>query len=117
MPYIKVGQENSGSIDLYYEDHGSGRPVVLIHGYPLSGRAWDRQLPVLLEHRHRVITYARRGFGEASQPNTGYDYDTFANDLRLLLETLDLREAPLAGHSLGTAEATRDRSRLASGRR
>ena len=73
MPYIKVGQENSGSIDLYYEDHGSGRPVVLIHGYPLSGRAWDKQVPVLLEHGRRVITYDRRGFGKSSQPTAGYD--------------------------------------------
>ena len=86
MPYIKVGQENSGAIDLYYEDHGSGRPVVLIHGYPLSGRAWDKQVPVLLEHGRRVITYDRRGFGKSSQPTAGYDYDTFANDLHTLLE-------------------------------
>ena len=107
MPYIKVGQENSGSIDLYYEDHGSGRPVVLIHGYPLSGRAWDRQIPVLLEHGRRVITYDRRGFGKSSQPTTGYDYDTFANDLHTLLETLDLRDVTLVGHSMGTGEVTR----------
>src|SRR5947207_13851586 len=107
MPYIKVGQENSGAIDLYYEDHGSGRPVVLIHGYPLSGRAWDKQIPVLLEHGHRVITYDRRGFGKSSQPTTGYDYDTFANDLHTLLETLDLRDATLVGHSMGTGEVTR----------
>jgi non-heme chloroperoxidase len=116
MPYIKVGQENSGSIDLYYEDHGSGRPVVLIHGYPLSGRAWDRQLPVLLEHRYRVITYDRRGFGKSSQPTTGYDYDTFANDLRILLETLDLREVTLVGHSMGTGEVTRYLGRFGSAR-
>jgi non-heme chloroperoxidase len=107
MPYIKVGQENSGSIDLYYEDHGSGRPVVLIHGYPLSGRAWDKQVPVLLEHGHRVITYDRRGFGKSSQPTTGYDYDTFANDLHTLLHTLGLREVTLVGHSMGTGEVTR----------
>jgi len=116
MPYIKVGQENSGSIDLYYEDHGSGRPVVLIHGYPLSGRAWDRQFPVLLEHRYRVITYDRRGFGKSSQPTTGYDYDTFANDLRILLETLDLREVTLVGHSMGTGEVTRYLGRFGSAR-
>jgi non-heme chloroperoxidase len=78
MPYVNVGQENSGSTDLYYEDHGSGPPVVLIHGYPLSGRAWDKQLPVLLEADRRVITYDRRGFGRSSQPTSGYDYDTFA---------------------------------------
>ena len=107
MPYIKVGQENSGSIDLYYEDHGSGQPIVLIHGYPLSGRAWDKQLPVLLDDGRRVITYDRRGFGKSSQPVTGYDYDTFAADLNTLLETLDLRDAILVGHSMGTGEVTR----------
>jgi len=116
MPYIKVGQENSGSIELFYEDHGAGRPVVLIHGYPLSGRAWDRQVPVLLENGHRVITYDRRGFGKSSQPATGYDYDTFAGDLRTLLETLDLREVTLAGHSMGTGEVTRYLSRYGSAR-
>lgn len=107
MPYIKVGQENSGSINLYYEDHGSGQPVVLIHGYPLSGRAWDKQLPVLLEKGYRVITYDRRGFGNSSQPALGYDYDTFANDLNQVMETLDLRDATLVGHSMGTGEVTR----------
>src|SRR5207245_571174 len=116
MPYIKVGQENSGAIDLYYEDHGSGRPVVLIHGYPLSGRAWDKQVPVLLEEGHRVITYDRRGFGRSSQPTTGYDYDTFADDLRKLLETLDLRDVTLVGHSMGTGEVTRYLGRSGSGR-
>jgi non-heme chloroperoxidase len=107
MPYVKVGQENSGSIELYYEDHGSGRPVVLIHGYPLSGRAWDKQVPVLMEDGRRVITYDRRGFGKSSQPTTGYDYDTFASDLHVLLETLDLRDVTLVGHSMGTGEVTR----------
>lgn len=116
MPYIKVGQENSGSIDLYYEDHGSGRPVVLIHGYPLSGRAWDKQVPVLLEHGHRVITYDRRGFGKSDQPVTGYDYDTFATDLQQLMETLNLRDAIIAGHSMGTGEVTRYLSRYGSAR-
>src|SRR5207302_4003208 len=100
MPYIAVGRENSGPIELYYEDHGSGRPVVLMHGYPLSGRAWDKQVPVLLDAGHRVITYDRRGFGKSSQPASGYDYDTFAADLNTLLEHLDLRDAVLAGHSM-----------------
>ena len=116
MPYITVGHENSGSIDLYYEDHGAGRPVVLIHGYPLSGRAWDRQVPVLLEDGHRVITYDRRGFGKSSQPVTGYDYDTFAADLHTLLEILDLREVTLVGHSMGTGEVTRYLGRYGSAR-
>ena len=107
MPYIHVGDENSGSIDLYYEDHGSGEPVVLIHGYPLSGRAWDKQLPVLLEAGRRVITYDRRGFGKSSQPTSGYDYDTFAGDLAALLNELDLHDATLVGHSMGTGEVTR----------
>jgi non-heme chloroperoxidase len=107
MPYIHVGDENSGSIDLHYEDHGSGPPVVLIHGYPLSGRAWDKQLPVLLQAGRRVITYDRRGFGKSSQPTSGYDYDTFAADLHALVEELDLRDATLVGHSMGTGEVTR----------
>src|SRR6202790_5520371 len=107
MPYITVGDENSGNIDLYYEYLGSGPPVVLIHGYPLSGRAWDKQIPVLLEAGRRVITYDRRGFGKSSQPTSGYDYDTFAADLKILIETLDLSDATLVGHSMGTGEVTR----------
>jgi non-heme chloroperoxidase len=107
MPYIKVGQENSGPIELYYEDHGSGMPVVLIHGYPLSSRAWDKQVPALLEDGRRVITYDRRGFGKSSQPATGYDFDTFAADLHMIMDILDLREATLVGHSMGTGEVTR----------
>jgi non-heme chloroperoxidase len=107
MPYLSVGTENSGTVDLYYEDHGFGRPVVLIHGYPLSGRAWDKQVPVLLQAGHRVITYDRRGFGKSSQPTSGYDYDTFAADLNALMEALDLRGAVLVGHSMGTGEVTR----------
>ena len=107
MPTITVGRENSSDIEIYYEDHGAGQPVVLIHGYPLSGRAWDRQVPVLLEAGHRVSTYDRRGFGKSSQPATGYDYDTFAADLNMLLEHLDLRDAVLVGHSMGTGEVTR----------
>jgi len=107
MPKVTVGRENTGDVEIYYEDHGAGRPVVLIHGYPVSGRAWDKQVPALLEAGYRVITYDRRGFGASSQPATGYDYDTFAADLHTLLEHLDLREAVLAGHSMGTGEVTR----------
>src|SRR6202790_658130 len=102
MPYISVGKENSGSIDLYYEDHGSGRPVVLIHGFPLSGAAWEKQVLALLKAGYRTITYDRRGFGKSSQPTVGYDYDTFAADLHALLEHLDLTGIVLAGFSLGT---------------
>ena len=107
MPAITVGTENSGSIDLYYEDHGSGAPVVLIHGYPLSNRAWDKQVPVLLEAGHRVIAYDRRGMGASSKPASGYDWDTFAADLNVLIDTLGLEHATLVGHSMGTGEVTR----------
>jgi non-heme chloroperoxidase len=107
MPYINVGQENSGSIDLYYEDHGEGKPVVLIHGWPLSGRSWEMQVSALLASGHRVITYDRRGFGDSSRPTTGYDYDTLANDLHLLLTKLDLRNAALIGFSMGGGEIAR----------
>jgi len=116
MPYVNVGTENSGAIELYYEDHGSGPPVVLIHGYPLSGRAWDKQVPVLLDMGCRVITYDRRGFGKSSQPTTGYDYDTFAADLNALMEKLDLRNAVIVGHSMGTGEVTRYLGTYGSGR-
>jgi len=107
MPYVKVGEENSGHIKLHYEDYGAGEPIVLIHGYPLSGRAWDKQVPLLLDAGHRVITYDRRGFGNSSQPSTGYDYDTFASDLKTLLDELDIHEVTLVGHSMGTGEVTR----------
>jgi non-heme chloroperoxidase len=116
MPYLKVGQENTGSIELYYEDHGSGSPIVLIHGYPLSGRAWDKQVPMLLDDGRRVITYDRRGFGRSSQTAVGYNYDTFANDLHVLLESLDLHDVVLVGHSMGTGEVTRYLGRYGSAR-
>jgi non-heme chloroperoxidase len=107
MPFLSVGDENSGPIELFYEDHGSGSPVVMIHGYPLSGRAWDKQLTVLLAAGRRVITYDRRGFGKSSQPSFGYDYDTFAADLAALMDELDLQDATLIGHSMGTGEVIR----------
>ena len=107
MPYVSVGQENSGSIDLYYEDHGSGKPVILIHGWPLSGRSWEKQVPVLLEAGYRVITYDRRGFGDSSKPISGYDYDTLAEDLHKLITKLDLREVTLVGFSMGGGEVAR----------
>ena len=107
MSYITVGKENSTNIDLYYEDHGSGQPVVLIHGYPLSGASWEKQMPALLSAGHRVITYDRRGFGQSSQPTAGYDYDTFAEDLRKLVAKLELRDFALVGFSMGGGEVAR----------
>jgi pimeloyl-ACP methyl ester carboxylesterase len=116
MGRITVGQENSTPIELYYEDRGSGQPVVLIHGYPLDGHSWERQVPALLQAGHRVITYDRRGFGQSSQPSTGYDYDTFAADLNTVLETLDVRDAVLVGFSMGTGEVARYVARYGSSR-
>src|SRR3954453_2302247 len=107
MGTITVGQENSAPIDLYYEDQGSGRPVVLIHGWPFDGRSWEPQLHPLLAAGHRVVNYDRRGFGRSSAPSTGYDFDTLAADLDRLLPELDLREVALVGFSLGTGELAR----------
>jgi pimeloyl-ACP methyl ester carboxylesterase len=107
MPYVTVGQENSAPIQIHYEDVGSGQSVVLVHGFPLSGRSWERQVPALLQAGYRVITYDRRGFGDSSQPSFGYDYDTFAQDLHLLITELDLRDIVLAGMSMGGGEVAR----------
>jgi pimeloyl-ACP methyl ester carboxylesterase len=107
MPYITVGKENSGKIDLYYEDHGAGTPVVLIHGYPLSGASWEKQSAALLAAGHRVITYDRRGFGRSSQPASGYNYDTFAADLHKIVTKLALKNFVLAGFSMGGGEVAR----------
>src|ERR1700716_3380168 len=116
MAKITVGQENSTDIEIYYEDHGIGQPVVLIHGYPLNGHSWEKQERVLLEAGYRVIAYDRRGFGQSSQPTIGYDYDTFAADLNALLGHLDLNDIVLVGFSMGTGEVTRYLSRYGSGR-
>src|SRR5437588_7303534 len=107
MSYVTVGKENSSKIDLYYEDHGSGQPVVLIHGYPLSGASWEKQVPVLLSAGRRVITYDRRGFGKSSQPTIGYNYDTFAEDLHKVVTHLKLRDFALVGFSMGGGEVAR----------
>ena len=107
MPSLIVGTENEASIEINYEDHGSGDPVVLIHGYPLNGNSWERQERELLARGHRVISYDRRGFGRSSQPTVGYDYDTFAADLKALLEHLDLSDTILVGFSMGSGEVTR----------
>lgn len=107
MAYIKVGTENSTDVELYYEDHGSGQSVVLIHGYPLDGSSWEKQVAPLLGAGYRVITYDRRGFGRSSKPTEGYDYDTFAADLNAVLSALDLNDAVLVGFSMGTGEVGR----------
>lgn len=116
MSYVVVGKENAEDIQLYYEDHGSGQPVVLIHGYPLNGRSWERQQRVLLAAGYRVINYDRRGFGLSSQPTIGYDYDTFAADLNVLLDHLALQDVNLVGFSMGTGEVTRYLGRYGSAR-
>jgi non-heme chloroperoxidase len=116
MGKVTVGRENSETIEIYYEDHGAGQPVVLIHGYPLNGHSWEKQERVLLDAGYRVITYDRRGFGQSSQPTIGYDYNTFAADLNALLEHLDLTGIVLAGFSMGTGEVTRYLSIYGSGR-
>jgi non-heme chloroperoxidase len=116
MPRITVGQENGQDVILHFDDHGSGRPVVLIHGYPLDGRSWEKQERLLLDAGYRVITYDRRGFGKSSQPSTGYDYDTFADDLKTILDELDLSDVVLVGFSMGTGEVTRYLGRHGSAR-
>ena len=116
MPRVTVGTQNTAPIETHYEDHGSGQPIVLIHGYPLNGNSWERQERALLAAGYRVITYDRRGFGRSSQPTVGYDYDTVAADLSSLLEHLDLHDVVLGGFSMGTGEVTRYLGRYGSAR-
>lgn len=115
MPFVKVGTENSAEIAIHYRDHGAGPPIVLVHGYPLDGNSWERQERALLGAGYRCISYDRRGFGRSSQPTTGYDYDTFASDLKALIDHLALTEdVVLAGFSMGTGEVTRYLGRYGS---
>lgn len=107
MPRLNIGTKANAPVDLHYEDYGAGKPVVLIHGWPLSGRAWEAQVPALVAAGYRVIAYDRRGFGQSSQPWSGYDYDTLAADLNALLTHLDLKEAALVGFSMGGGEVAR----------
>jgi pimeloyl-ACP methyl ester carboxylesterase len=116
MPKVKVGTEKSTAVELYYEDHGAGKPVVLIHGWPLSGRSWEPQIPALISAGHRVITYDRRGFGWSTQTWSGYDYDTFAADLDALLQQLDVKGATLVGFSMGGGEVARYIAKYGTGR-
>jgi len=113
MPFLTVGRD-AGNIDIYFEDHGVGKPVILVHGFPLSGRSWEKQLSPLIESGHRVIVYDRRGFGRSSQTLSGYDFDTFAEDLRKLIKHLDLKHPSLVGYSMGTGEVARYISRYGS---
>src|SRR5712671_6688137 len=116
MPKLDVAQVNKTPVRLYYEDHGAGKPVVLIHGWPLSGRTWENQMPALIGAGYRVIAYDRRGFGLSSQPWTGYDYDTFAADLDALVRHLDLKGATLVGFSMGGGEVVRYIAKYGTGR-
>lgn len=116
MSFITVGTENSSAIGVYYEDHGSGQPIILIHGYPLNGHSWEKQERALLEAGYRVITYDRRGFGRSTHTTTGYDYDTFAADLKALIDHLSLSDVILVGFSMGTGEVVRYLSRYGSDR-
>ena len=116
MPTLTVTEQSGTAVDIHYTDQGTGAPVVLIHGWPLSGRSWEAQVPALVEAGHRVVTYDRRGFGESSQPWDGYDYDTFAADLAGLLEFLDLTGVTLVGFSMGGGEVVRYLSRYGTGR-
>ncbi len=116
MPFLKVGEENSSAIDIYYEDRGTGRPVLLIHGWPLSGASWERQAAALLAAGYRVITYDRRGFGRSSAPSEGYDYNTLAGDTSKLIEALNLQDVALVGFSMGGGEVARYMGKYNSGR-
>ncbi len=116
MSFVTVGTENSSAIGVYYEDHGSGQPVILFHGYPLNGHSWEKQERALLEAGYRVITYDRRGFGRSTHTTTGYDYDTFAADLKALIDHLSLSDVILVGFSMGTGEVVRYLSRYGSDR-
>jgi non-heme chloroperoxidase len=107
MSYVTVGKENTTDIHLYYEDHGKGDAVILVHGYPLNGASWEKQTTALLAAGKRVITYDRRGFGKSSQPASGYDYDTLAADLHALVVHLKLESFSLAGFSMGGGEVVR----------
>lgn len=107
MSYLNVGEENGNNIELYYEDLGEGTPVILIHGWPLSGASWEKQVMPLLQSGHRVITYDRRGFGQSSRPYLGYNYETLAEDLRHLILKLDLSNVTLVGFSMGNGEIAR----------
>ena len=107
MPYITVGTEKGNDIKLSYADYGEGKPIVLIHGWPLSHRMWEKQVAALTKAGYRVVAYDRRGFGESYKPWEGYDYDTLAKDLHMLIEKLELREAVLIGFSMGGGEVAR----------
>jgi pimeloyl-ACP methyl ester carboxylesterase len=116
MNFINVGKENSCNIDIYYEDYGSGKPVVLIHGWPLNSSSWEKQIPALIEAGYRVIAYDRRGFGHSSKPAFGYNYDTLAEDLNKIMIKLNLRDATLVGFSMGGGEVARYLSKYGSER-
>ncbi len=116
MPFVQVGTEREQPVQLHYQDEGEGAPVVLIHGWPLSGAMWEYQVPALLDAGHRVIAYDRRGFGQSTKVAGGYDYDTFAADLDQLIRALDLNDVTLVGFSMGGGEVARYLGRYGSAR-
>lgn len=116
MAFIRTSEEDSNEIDIYYEDYGTGKPVVLIHGWPLSCDSWEKQVSALTSAGYRVIAYDRRGFGNSSRPYQGYDYESLAQDLQILIDTLDLRQLALVGFSMGGGEVARYLGRYGSER-
>ncbi|MBF4985281.1 alpha/beta hydrolase [Nonlabens mediterrranea] len=105
MPYLeKTTAQHDADVSIYFEDQGEGQPIILIHGWPLSGAMWEYQVPVLIENGYRVITYDRRGFGKSSRPWNGYDYHTMAEDLNDLIQQLELENVILVGFSMGGGE-------------
>ena len=116
MPYCTVAQDNNQNIELYYEDYGTGDPVILIHGWPLSHKMWEAQVPALVDAGYRVISYDRRGFGHSTQTWDGYDYDTFAEDLAELIEHTGAANATLVGFSMGGGEVARYIGKFGTGK-
>lgn len=107
MPFIKVNQEASQEVQIYYQDIGQGKTVVFISGWPSNSQMWESQLDVLPKNNMRCIAYDRRGFGKSDKPWESYDYDTLTSDLDELLKQLDLREVTLVGFSMGGGEVAR----------
>lgn len=107
MSFIETTSTEKGNLQLYYEDYGEGQPVILIHGWPLSGQMWEYQVEEIVNAGYRCITYDRRGFGKSDRSWSGYDYDTLAKDLNDLITKLGLTDAIIVGFSMGGGEVAR----------